>query len=123
MDGLVELARKQHVAICCNTGAAWCFLQDYDPRWKEAFKLITDGAFGDVEYFDDLVASVNDVPARGNDWFLVANDFTDYMRAQVQHAPPCTFTAAALFGKTVSGWLRHVAHGWSLGNSPLTCCL
>ena len=23
----------------------------YDPRWKEAFKLITDGVFGDKEYF------------------------------------------------------------------------
>ena len=58
--------------------------QDYDPRWVAAFKMISDGVFGDTEYFDDLVASVNDIPARGNDWFLVANDFADYMRAQVR---------------------------------------
>lgn len=25
--------------------------KDYDPRWKEAFKLIYDGKFGDKEYF------------------------------------------------------------------------
>ena len=25
--------------------------KDYDPRWKEAFKLIYDGTFGDKEYF------------------------------------------------------------------------
>ena len=28
--------------------------------------------FGDADYFDDLVASVNDM-TRGNDWFLLAN--------------------------------------------------
>lgn len=25
--------------------------KDYDPRWKEAFKLIYNGEFGDKEYF------------------------------------------------------------------------
>lgn len=25
--------------------------KDYDPRWKEAFKYIYDGKFGDKEYF------------------------------------------------------------------------
>lgn len=25
--------------------------KDYDPRWKEAFKWIYDGKFGDKEYF------------------------------------------------------------------------
>jgi starch phosphorylase len=55
--------------------------KDYDPRWTAAFKMITDGVFGDVEYFADLVASVNDM-TKGNDWFLVANDFASYMDAQ-----------------------------------------
>eukprot|EP00887_Chlorella_sp_A99_P002343 scaffold10.g2343.t1 len=54
---------------------------DYDPRWTKALQLVKGGAFGDAEYFDDLVASVNDM-ARGNDWFLLANDFATYMDAQ-----------------------------------------
>lgn len=45
--------------------------QDYDPRWVEAFDMIRDGVFGNVEYFKDLVDSVNDIPNSGNDWFLV----------------------------------------------------
>lgn len=49
-----------------------------------AFKMITDGVFGNVEYFEDLVASVNQIPERGNDWFLLANDFATYMDAQVR---------------------------------------
>jgi len=55
--------------------------KDYDPRWTEAFKLIYDGKFGDKEYFKDLADSVNDM-SKGNDWFLVANDFASYMDAQ-----------------------------------------
>ena len=47
--------------------------------------MISDGVFGDADYFEDLVASVNDVPKRGNDWFLLANDFASYMDAQVLH--------------------------------------
>jgi starch phosphorylase len=56
--------------------------KDYDPRWVEAFDMIRDGVFGNVEYFKDLVDSVNDIPNSGNDWFLVANDFASYMDAQ-----------------------------------------
>lgn len=63
--------------MCCTCA------QDYDPRWVEAFDMIRDGVFGDAEYFKDLVDSVNDVPKSGNDWFLVANDFSSYMDAQV----------------------------------------
>ena len=53
----------------------------YDARWTRAFAAISAGEFGDADYFEDLVASVNDM-TRGNDWFLVANDFATYMRAQ-----------------------------------------
>ncbi len=42
---------------------------------------ITDGTFGDAEYFQDLVDNVNDM-TKSNDWFLVANDFASYMEAQ-----------------------------------------
>ena len=55
--------------------------KDYDPRWLDAFSAIRDGVFGDAEYFEDLVDSVNDM-TKGNDWFLVANDFASYMDAQ-----------------------------------------
>lgn len=33
--------------------------------------MIRDGVFGNVDYFKDLVDSVNDIPNSGNDWFLV----------------------------------------------------
>lgn len=55
--------------------------KDYDPRWTAALKSVKDGEFGDKEYFADLVDSVNDM-TKGNDWFLLANDFTTYMKAQ-----------------------------------------
>jgi glycogen phosphorylase len=56
-------------------------MQDYDPRWTEALKMVKSGEFGDPEYFADLVDSVNDM-TKGNDWFLLANDFASYMQAQ-----------------------------------------
>ena len=36
----------------------------------------------------DLADSVSDM-SKANDWFLVAPDFTDYMRAQVSPAATC----------------------------------
>lgn len=42
---------------------------------------ITDGTFGHAEYFQDLVDNVNDM-TKSNDWFLLANDFAGYMKAQ-----------------------------------------
>ncbi|GAB4814799.1 hypothetical protein N2152v2_001845 [Parachlorella kessleri] len=57
--------------------------KDYDPRWTAALKAVKEGAFGDKEYFADLVDSVNDM-TKGNDWFLLANDFASYMEAQDQ---------------------------------------
>ena len=66
--------------------------------------MISDGVFGDAEYFEDLVASVNDIPERGNDWFLLANDFASYMDAQVRPALvtdwPLHSTFAQGFAKT-----------------------
>lgn len=50
--------------------------------------MIREGVFGEVEYFKDLVDSVNDVPKSGNDWFLVANDFASYMAVQASPFPP-----------------------------------
>jgi starch phosphorylase len=58
--------------------------KDYDPRWKTVMKAITNGTLFDKEtskYFQDLVDNVNDM-TKGNDWFLLANDFADYLRAQ-----------------------------------------
>ncbi len=48
----------------------------------------------------DLADSISDM-SKGNDWFLVAPDFTDYLRAQArsrQMSHPHEFTAAALTG-------------------------
>ena len=42
---------------------------------------ISDGTFGEPEYFQSLVDNVNDM-TKSNDWFLLANDFADYMKAQ-----------------------------------------
>ncbi|KAK9810158.1 hypothetical protein WJX72_005763 [[Myrmecia] bisecta] len=55
--------------------------KDYDPRFTAVLKSIADGEFGNKEYFADMVASVSDM-TKGNDWFLVANDFATYMDAQ-----------------------------------------
>ncbi|PSC73274.1 glycosyltransferase family 35 [Micractinium conductrix] len=57
--------------------------KDYDPRFIAALDLIKSGAFGRPDYFDDLVASISDMN-RGNDWFLLANDFASYMDAQAE---------------------------------------
>jgi len=55
--------------------------KDYDPRWTKALNAVKAGEFGDGEYFTDLVDSVTDM-TKGNDWFLLANDFASYMDAQ-----------------------------------------
>uniref|UniRef100_A0A7R9VNV1 Alpha-1,4 glucan phosphorylase n=1 Tax=Chlamydomonas euryale TaxID=1486919 RepID=A0A7R9VNV1_9CHLO len=52
-----------------------------EPRWNEIMKDIEGGMFGDAEYFKPMVDSVNNMDV-GNDWFLVANDFTEYLAAQ-----------------------------------------
>mmetsp|Transcript_9136 Transcript_9136/g.24625 ORF Transcript_9136/g.24625 Transcript_9136/m.24625 type:complete len:866 (-) Transcript_9136:323-2920(-) len=54
-----------------------------DPRWDAIMEDIKGGMFGDAEYFKPLVDSVHDMSV-GNDWFLLANDFADYMRAQAE---------------------------------------
>lgn len=55
--------------------------KDYDPRFMAALDMVKEGVFGRPEYFDDMVASITDMN-RGNDWFLLANDFASYMDAQ-----------------------------------------
>lgn len=54
---------------------------------------ITSGTFGDGKYFQDLVDNVNDM-TKGNDWFLVANDFADYCRAQEEVDQVCDLLGA-----------------------------
>jgi starch phosphorylase len=55
----------------------------YDPRWTAALDLVRKGEFGSADYFADLVDSVTDMN-KGNDWFLLANDFASYMDAQAE---------------------------------------
>ncbi|KDD73690.1 carbohydrate phosphorylase, partial [Helicosporidium sp. ATCC 50920] len=52
-----------------------------DPRWRQALDAIKAGQFGSPEAFEGLVAAIDDM-SRGNDWFLLAPDFEDYLRAQ-----------------------------------------
>ncbi|GBF88239.1 starch phosphorylase [Raphidocelis subcapitata] len=52
-----------------------------DPRFDELMADIEGGMFGDKDYFKPLVDSISNMKV-GNDWFLVANDFADYLRAQ-----------------------------------------
>jgi hypothetical protein len=42
---------------------------------------IEGGMFGDKDYFKPLVDGIHNMKV-GNDWFLLANDFADYLRAQ-----------------------------------------
>ena len=70
---------------------------------------ITDGTFGHTEYFQGLVDNVNDM-TKSNDWFLLANDFAGYMKAQdevdkVRHAIEGSheqFAFELLFGQCIS---------------------
>ncbi len=90
--------------------------QNYDPRWVEAFKMISDGVFGDTEYFEDMVASVNDIPARGNDWFLLANDFASYMDAQARVIAAVFVFASAKVKLEVSQG-HHETQAWARPDS------
>ena len=69
-------------------------LQELLPELMVHTCRITDGTFGNAEYFQDLVDNVNDM-TKSNDWFLVANDFASYMDAQkevdqVRNPTSCT---------------------------------
>lgn len=57
--------------------------KDYDPAFLKALKAISSGEFGDREYLQELVNNVSDM-SKGNDWFLVANDFASYRVAQAE---------------------------------------
>jgi len=52
-----------------------------DTRFDEIMSDIENGMFGDKEYFKPLVDSISNMKV-GNDWFLVANDFAAYLKAQ-----------------------------------------
>lgn len=60
--------------------AACCIPQSITSQWN--YKHDSTCPFA-----QDLVDSVNDM-SKGNDWFLVANDFASYMDAQVRAQPP-----------------------------------
>nr|QKY15157.1 starch phosphorylase (SP) [Polytomella parva] len=52
-----------------------------DSRWNEIMADIEAGKFGDKDYFKPLVDAIHNMKV-GNDWFLVANDFASYLKAQ-----------------------------------------
>lgn len=49
-----------------------------DPRFDAVCESILAGNYGDKEYYTRLVDTVYNMK-KGNDWFLVANDFADYL--------------------------------------------
>ncbi|KAK9849013.1 hypothetical protein WJX84_009521 [Apatococcus fuscideae] len=51
-----------------------------DPRWNKIMQFLTSSTF-EAGLFQDLVDNVNDM-SKANDWFLLGNDFSDYLRAQ-----------------------------------------
>ena len=54
-----------------------------DSRWNEIMGDIEGGMFGDKDYFKPLVDAVHNMKV-GNDWFLVANDFAEYLKVKVK---------------------------------------
>ena len=49
-----------------------------------------------VDSVQDLVESISVMNDSNNDWFLVAPDFTDYMRAQASACPSLPFLCSCL---------------------------
>ena len=89
---------------------------------------ITDGTFGEAEYFQDLVDNVNDM-TKSNDWFLVANDFASYMEAQKEVDQVSTmgvyltheseFESASVSRVVLSAFSAHAI--WALNTSEPIC--
>lgn len=81
----MPITHVSSTALCCMLAFA---------DWSWCMCRITDGTFGEAEYFQGLVDNVNDM-SKSNDWFLLANDFASYMDAQkqvdeVSHSCRCT---------------------------------
>ena len=53
----------------------------YDADFLAACKAVKAGEFGDAEYLAEIIDNVTDM-TKGNDWFLVANDYAGYAAAQ-----------------------------------------
>eukprot|EP00210_Caulerpa_lentillifera_P006067 g5797.t1 len=52
-----------------------------DERWDKIIEAIRQGEFGDAKFFKPLMDNIDDMNI-GNDWFLLANDFASYLKAQ-----------------------------------------
>ena len=53
----------------------------YDAEFMAACKAVKAGEFGDADYLAEIIDNVTDM-TKGNDWFLVANDYAGYAAAQ-----------------------------------------
>lgn len=53
-----------------------------DPRYQRVTDLIKHGEFGWDDFFEPMVESIT----TGSDYYLLANDFPDYIDAQVRQA-------------------------------------
>ncbi len=54
-----------------------------DPRFENAVEMIRKGVFGWEGYFEELLDSLS----ASRDYYLLANDFPDYLDAQVARCP------------------------------------
>ncbi|KAL7718234.1 hypothetical protein QTN25_004532 [Entamoeba marina] len=68
-------AKKQEVELIRQQGKSYI-----DERLYDVLKAIADGKFGVADYFNRLIGQY----WNGNDYFLVAHDFTAYLEAQKQ---------------------------------------
>ena len=51
-----------------------------DPEFKATVDLIRSGEFGYEDFFSDVLDSIT----HGSDYYLLANDFQSYIKAQVR---------------------------------------
>jgi len=70
-----------------------------DPEFKATVDVIRQGVFGYEDFFSDVLDSIT----HGSDYYLLANDFQSYIKAQVSsmfltvydcsdQQPPCMFS-------------------------------
>ena len=76
----VSCGSDLHSSVCTDTCAACVQL---DPEFKATVDLIRSGMFGYEDFFSDVLDSIT----HGSDYYLLANDFQSYIKAQVTAAP------------------------------------
>ena len=66
-----------------------------DPEFKATVDLIRRGEFGFEDFFSDVLDSIT----HGSDYYLLANDFQSYIKAQVKFSIPSALCRSCPFVK------------------------